>query len=109
MLTANDDDASSTWHIVACWAIDTSISSGSSETDRKELAVIPCSSPVGARHVTTVTPVGNAPQTRRNERRSTGGTVMIVVLPGSISIARDPWVVGREVRSEVQVHPGAVP
>src|SRR5258706_5146830 len=40
--------------------------SGSSETDVKELAVMPCTRPGARSTVITVTPVVNAPATRRN-------------------------------------------
>src|SRR6266403_3109312 len=44
----------------------TRISSGSSETEVKELAVMPCTRPGPRSTVTTVTPVANWPSARRN-------------------------------------------
>jgi len=44
----------------------TRIRSGSSETEVKELAVMPCTTPGSRSTAITVTPVANAPVTRRN-------------------------------------------
>src|SRR5579863_5905603 len=55
----------------------TSTSGGSSETDAKELAVMPCTFPGARSAVTTVTPVANWPRAWRNSR-AVGGEVSIV-------------------------------
>ena len=47
-------------------ATQTSTSGGASDTEVKELAVIPCAAPEASRTVATVIPLANLPQIRRN-------------------------------------------
>src|SRR4029453_6820869 len=56
-------------------ASENSTSGGSSETEWKELTVVPCSRPSGASVVATTMPVGNTPRVLRN---SPGVKVMSV-------------------------------
>src|SRR5579885_2236982 len=67
---------SSTPRITACSATQTKTSNGSSETDAKAVAVMPCTRPGARSAVTTVTPVAKWPRAWRNSME-VRGTVAI--------------------------------
>jgi|ERR1700730_901628 len=70
--------------ILARWSTQTRISMGSSETEVKELAVIPCTKPGSRSTVTTVTPVEKWPSALRNSRAVSGGMVIVEVFDDTI-------------------------
>ena len=66
--------------------IDHRIRGGESDSEEKELIVRPTNAPLGARVVTTATPVGNIPRALRNSR---GSNVAAVGQPVSVSVPGD--------------------
>src|SRR6266436_66106 len=70
--------------IFARWSTQTRMSMGSSETEVKELAVMPWILPGSRSTVTTVTPVENWPSALRNSRVVSGEVVIFEVFEDTI-------------------------
>src|SRR5882762_7887623 len=76
---------SSKGSIFVRWSTQTRMSMGSSETEVKELAVMPWILPSSRSTVTTVTPVENWPSALRNSRVVSGEIVILEVFEDTIS------------------------
>src|SRR5258708_4182358 len=87
------------------------ISSGSSETEVKELAVMPCTRPGPRSAVTTVTPVANWPSARRNSDVVGVVGAMVEVFEDSTDPAQGRALASRIIiakrRAKKECHDGA--